>query len=92
MNSGESVDRSESFSRLGSEIYERAIRPALLPDDEGKFVAIDIDSGQYEIDEDDYAATERLLVRRPDARIWLARAGERAAYRVGGRSGLKDAR
>jgi hypothetical protein len=86
MNSGESVDRSESFSRLGIEIYERAIRPALLPDDEGKFVAIDIDSGQYEIDEDDYAATERLLVRRPDARIWLARAGERAAYRVGGRS------
>jgi hypothetical protein len=74
---------SEEFARRGQEIYDRDVRPALGPEDEDKFVAIDIQSGGYEIDRDDYAATERLLRRQPDAQIWLARVGQRAAYRIG---------
>jgi hypothetical protein len=74
----------EEFSRRGQEIYERSIRPALRPEDEDRFVAIDIESGSYEIDRDDFAATERLLARHSDAQIWLARVGQRAAYRIGG--------
>jgi hypothetical protein len=74
----------EEFARRGQEIFERVIRTALRPEDDGKFVAIDIESGSYEIDRDDRAATERLLVRQPDAQIWLIRVGERTAYRIGG--------
>lgn len=85
MSASESLYSLEEFSRRGTEIYERAIRPVLVPDDEDRFVAIDIESGGYEIDRDDFAATERLLARRPDAQIWLARVGQRAAYRIGGR-------
>jgi hypothetical protein len=73
----------EEFARRGQEVYERAVLPRLQPADEGKFVAIDIDSGEYEADRDDYVATERLLARKPDAQIWLARAGHWAAYRIG---------
>ena len=76
--------RAEDFSRRGQDIYERNIRPALRPEDEDQFVAIDIESGSYEIDQDDFAATERLLARHPEAQIWLARVGQRAAYRIGG--------
>ena len=36
----------------------------------------------YEVDADDYTATERLLRRNPDAQIWLVRVGHRAAYRI----------
>jgi hypothetical protein len=75
---------SEEFSRRGQEIYDREVRPALRPEDEDKFVAIDIESGAYEINGNDYAATERLLTRHPHAQIWLARVGQRAAYRIGG--------
>jgi hypothetical protein len=75
---------SEEFSQRGNEIYERDIRPVLRPEDEDRFVAIDIESGNYEIDRDDFAATERLLAKHPDAQIWLARVGQRAAYRIGG--------
>jgi len=75
---------SEEFARRGQEIYDRDVRPALRPEDDNKFVAIDIGSGVYEIDGDDYAATERLLAKQPRAQIWLARAGQRAAYRIGG--------
>jgi len=74
----------DEFSRRGQEIYDRDVRPALRPEDADKFVAIDIESGGYEIDGDDYAATERLLSRHPQAQIWLARVGQRAAYRIGG--------
>lgn len=75
---------SEEFSRRGQEIYDRVVRPALRPEDQNKFVAIDFESAGYEIDRDDYAATDRLLTRHPHAQIWLARVGQRAAYRIGG--------
>ena len=76
----------EEFSRRGQEIYDRVVRAALQPDDEDKFVAIDIESGSYEMDADDYTAVDRLLKRLPDAQIWLMRVGHRAAHRFGMRS------
>jgi hypothetical protein len=73
----------EEFARRGNEIYERDIRPHVEAGNEGKFVAIDIETGAYEVDSDDYSATERLYSHHPDAQIWLVRIGEPAAYRLG---------
>jgi hypothetical protein len=73
----------EELARLGSEIFERVVRPALRPDDDGKFVAIDVETGDFEMDEDDYAAIARLRSRKPAADVWLMRAGYPAAYRIG---------
>ncbi len=84
MTANKALYSSKEFSRRGQEIYDRDVRPALRREDENKFVAIDIGSGVYEIDGDDYAATERLLATQPQAQIWLARVGQRAAYRIGG--------
>jgi hypothetical protein len=75
----------DEFARRGQAIYERDISPRLEAGDAGKFVAIDIETGAYEVDSDDYMATERLLDRRPDAQMWLVRVGQQAAYRIGGR-------
>jgi hypothetical protein len=71
------------FARRGREIFERDIRPRITLDDEGKFVAVDIETGLYQIHRDDYTATERLLERKPDAQIWLLRIGDLATYRIG---------
>ena len=70
--------------RLAEEIYDRLIRPALRPEEEGKYVAVTVESGDFEVDADDYAATGRLLARRPGARLWLMRTGPSAAYRLRG--------
>lgn len=70
--------------RLAEEIYDRLIRPTLRPEDDGKYVAVAVESGDFEIDANDYAATGRLLGRRPGARLWLMRTGPSAAYRVRG--------
>ena len=73
----------EEFARRGDEIYNREIRPRLEAGNEGKFVVIDIETGAYEIDTDELAASDRLLARHPSAQAWLTRVGSRFARRVG---------
>jgi hypothetical protein len=75
----------EEFARRGDAIYEKDVRPQLKPADEGKFAAIDIDSGMYELDRDELKAGNRLRARLPDAQIWMVRIGHRSVHRIGGR-------
>lgn len=75
----------EEFARRGDAIYENDVRPRLKPEDDGKFVAIDIESRMYEIDEDELTAGDKLNARVPDAQIWLVRVGSRYVHRFGGR-------
>jgi hypothetical protein len=74
----------EEFARRGDEIYDREILPKLKTEDKGKLVAIDIETGDYEIARDELAACDRLSARHPDAQIWLRRVGSRYVYRFGG--------
>lgn len=71
----------EEFALRGDEIYARDIHPNLTDHDEGKFVLIDIDTGAYEIDADEIAASDRLLARHPDAQVWMTLAGSHFARR-----------
>ena len=71
----------DEFARRGDRIYEQDIHPHLTPEDEGKFILIDIETGAYEIDEDELVASNRLLARCPIAQVWMVRAGLRAARR-----------
>ncbi len=75
----------EEFARRGDEIYEQAIRPLVEADDESKYVAVDSETGMYEIDADELAASDRLLARRPNAQIWLRQIGSRYVRRFGPR-------
>jgi hypothetical protein len=71
------------LARRAEEIFDRVIRPTLRPQDDGKFVAIDVASGDYEIDEDDYTAVARIHSRNANAEVWLMRAGFPATCRIG---------
>jgi hypothetical protein len=75
----------EEFARRGDEVYETRVRPHLKTEDEGKFAAIDIESGAYEIDADELEACDKLSARVPEAQIWLMRVGSRYLHRFGGR-------
>jgi hypothetical protein len=72
----------DEIAALASAIFDRQVRPALRPEDDGKFVAIDVGTGDFEIDEDDYAAVARLRSRKPAADVWLMRAGYPTAYKM----------
>ena len=37
----------DELAALGGDIFDRQVRPALRPEDDGKFVAIDVETGSY---------------------------------------------
>jgi hypothetical protein len=74
---------TEEIARRGREVYEREIRREVEPEHRGRFLVLDVESGDYEIADDDLDASERLLERRPDALLYGLRIGEGAAYRIG---------
>ena len=75
----------QDFARRGDAIYDRDIQPLIEPGNEGKYVAIDIETGAYEVDANELEASDRLLARVPDAQTWLRRIGSRYARRIGSR-------
>jgi len=75
----------EEFARRGDAMYDRDVAPAVGDRHRGEFVAIDIETGAYEIDADELKASDRLRARVPDAQIWLRRVGSRYARRFGPR-------
>ena len=74
----------EEMADLGEKIYREKIRPTLTEADIGKFVHIDVNSGEYEIDDDDVTGDIKLSERVPGARIFGMRVGYSAAYFMGG--------
>jgi hypothetical protein len=73
----------EEFARRGDEIYDRDILPKLKPEDAGKFVAIDIETGDHEMASDELTAADGVCARHPEARLWLRRVGSPYVYRLG---------
>ena len=74
----------EEIARRGQEIYARVVRPTLSEADVGKFVTVDIESEDFEVDPNSRTALNRLLERWPDAQPWLERVGYVAAHSIGG--------
>ncbi len=77
---------TEEVARRGQEIYERKIRREVESKHGGRFLVVDIKSGDYEVADEDLDASERLLERKPDAVIYGLRVGRDYAYRIGRRS------
>ena len=71
----------EEFARRGDEIYASKIRAHLTDKDKGKYVAIDIETGAYELAKEELAACDKLRARLPDAQIWMVRVGSPYVHR-----------
>ena len=77
----------EELRRRGKELYERLVRSRVeTPENLGKIVSIDVESGDFEVDEDILKATDRLLLRHPGAPIWGERIGYHAVRWLGSRN------
>ncbi|NEU74442.1 hypothetical protein PI95_018225 [Hassallia byssoidea VB512170] len=75
----------EEFARRGDEIYQTQICQQVEAGNYGKIVAIDIETGDWEIDKCEVAACNRLEAHHPDAQIWIVRVGDRHVRGFGGR-------
>ncbi|WP_253256931.1 hypothetical protein [Microcystis aeruginosa] len=64
-------------------MYQSQVRPQVEEGNYGKIVAIDIETGAFELAKDTMNASDRLLERCPDAQIWCVRIGHRGVHRFG---------
>ena len=76
----------EEFAQRGDALYETQIRSQVEEGNHGKIVAIDIETGAFEVDASEVAASDRLEARYSDAQIWMVRVGSRHVRRFGGRT------
>ena len=81
----------EEHARRGTALYEDQIRPLIESGNEDRILAIDVDSGEFELADDTLAASDLLLARIPDAQIWFVRIGHRGVHRFGSRRPVQTA-
>ena len=73
----------EEVCDWGERIYEERIKALVEPQENGRFIVIDIESGDYEIADDGMDASRRLWERRPQSVRFGAKVGYPAAYNLG---------
>jgi hypothetical protein len=71
----------DEHARRGTELYEQQVRSQLEAGNRGRVVALDVDTGAFEVADDTLTASRRLLARLPDAQIWYVRIGYPAVHR-----------
>ena len=79
---GRGYSKEEFFQRAEA-IYAK-IKDQVNPGNDGKFLSIDIETGEYEIDEKGESAVDRLFARLDDPQIFTYRIGYTAAASLGG--------
>ena len=72
----------EELAQRGKELYESQIRQQVEASNFGEIVAIDIETGTFEVADDTLVASDRLLERCPDAQTWFIRIGHRGVHRL----------
>jgi hypothetical protein len=73
----------EEFAQRGDALYESAVRAQVEAGNNGRIVAIDIETGAFEVADEVVTASEKLLERIPDAQTWFIRIGHKSVYHFG---------
>lgn len=76
----------EDLARRGQALYESRVRRQVESENEGKIVAIDVETGAFRVADNVIPATKQLFERYPEAQPWVIRIGHRAVYHLGARS------
>lgn len=77
---------NEEIARRGEETYTASLRHQLEGSYQDKILIIDIETGEYEIDDDALTASKRALAKHPGAAIYGLRIGARFMYEFNGLS------
>jgi hypothetical protein len=75
---------NEEIVRRGQEWYAKELRDKVEEGNIGKALVIDIETGEYEIDEDGLAAGRRALAKHPGAALYAMKIGYPAYAKIGG--------
>ncbi len=68
----------------GEAIYEREIRSKVEPEHVGRYLVVDITTGDYTVSDNELAAFERAEQKNPNGWFYSKRVGRGAVHRIGG--------
>ncbi len=77
----------EEHARRGQAVYDQHVRSQVEAGNNGKVVAMDVNTGAFEVADDSLTACQSLLAHHPDAQIWCVRIGHPAVHHFGPRVG-----
>ena len=72
----------EKRRELGWEIYNEKIKHLVEPREKGKFLVIDVMTGDYAVNSDLILAEDELEVRRPNGIVYTIRIGYPAVFKI----------
>ena len=73
---------AEKRLALGKQVYETKIKHLVDPQEYGKFLALDIVTGDYVVNQDLIVAEDELKSRKPEAVIYIVRVGHSVPFRI----------
>jgi hypothetical protein len=82
---GTSQYTAEEIAAKGRAIYESRLRTQLERDNVGRFLVIDIETGEYEIGDDDLETSLRAQGKNPSGVRFGMRIGHRSSGSIGGK-------
>lgn len=72
----------EEFLAKGTQVYREQILPKLDKSSaDGKIVAIDIETGEFELADTTLVAAAKMFDRIPDAQLWFERIGAEGVHK-----------
>jgi hypothetical protein len=77
---------AQEIAQRGRKLYEERIRPRVEPEHDGRFLVVDVNSGEYALADDELEAFARAREKAPEGVLFLIRVGHRAAHRIGAAS------
>ena len=73
----------DEIAKRAEQIYSERLKSILEPAHLGEYVVIDVDSGEYEVDRDHRAASDRAAAKHPHSPRFAMRVGSRTLGRIG---------
>lgn len=70
------------YEAFAEKVYRTKVRPMLNEEPVGWFLSVDLNSEDYELDENHGKAVSKLRKRRPDADVFTTRVGFPSAYHL----------
>jgi len=68
----------------GEALYEARIRAAVEPEHVGRFVVVDVDTGEYQLTDDHYETARQMQTAARDRPLYAIRIGYRFVARIRG--------
>ncbi len=74
---------TSSVVQRGQAIYAERLKRIVEPEHLGKYIVIDVETGEYEVDSDHLTASDRAAAKHPGALLYATRVGSLTIGRIG---------